>query len=91
LADLLDKVMPLSCPVIDMTGLKGRYRLLLEVSMSDSVGGERMPGNRAAEIDEAALKAANEGLKKLGLQLERRRGVVETLVVDRADKMPTEN
>lgn len=36
LADLLDKVAPLSSPVIDRTGLKGRFQLALEVSLRDA-------------------------------------------------------
>lgn len=35
LAELLDKMMPSSTSVIDMTGLKGRYQLVLEVSLND--------------------------------------------------------
>ena len=82
LADLLDKVMPLSSPVIDMTGLKGRYQLVLEVTIA---------GGDPTELDESVLKAVNEGLRKLGLQLERRQGAVEILVVDYAAKTPSEN
>jgi uncharacterized protein (TIGR03435 family) len=38
LADLLDREIPLPLPVIDMTGLTGRYPLNLEVSLNDLFG-----------------------------------------------------
>jgi uncharacterized protein (TIGR03435 family) len=91
LADLLDRVTPFfSSPVIDMTRLKGRYRLVLEVSLNDrlkSDGGDRTP----LEMEDAVLKSFNDGLRKLGLQLERRKGPVESVVVDHVEKTPTEN
>jgi uncharacterized protein (TIGR03435 family) len=91
LADLLEMVTPFfSSPVIDMTRLKGRYRLVLEVSLNDAsmgIGGERT----AQDMEAAVLKAFNDGLAKLGLKLERRKGPVESIVVDHVEKMPTEN
>jgi len=100
LADLLDKVAPLSSPVIDMTGLKGRYQLVLEVSLADLSGARpSIPAsgdptakeNARADMDETILKAFNDGLRKLGLQLQRRQGPLETLVVDRVEKTPIGN
>ena len=91
LADLLDRVTPFfTSPVIDMTQLKGRYRLVLEVSLNDtlkSAGGDRTP----LEMEDAVLKAFNDGLRKLGLKLERRKGPVESVVVDHVEKTPAEN
>ena len=85
LADLLDKVGPWETPVIDKTGLPGRYRLTLEVSATD------LKGSTADDMEDRMLAGFNEGLRKLGLQLERRKGTVETLVVDHVDKTPTAN
>jgi uncharacterized protein (TIGR03435 family) len=91
LADLLEMVTPFfSSPVIDMTRLKGRYRLVLEVSLNDALmgpGGERT----TQDMEAAVLKAFNDGLAKLGLKLERRKGPVESIVVDHVEKAPTEN
>jgi uncharacterized protein (TIGR03435 family) len=89
LADLLDKVTPLSLPVIDMTGIGGRYNLTLEVSLKDlrELAG---PGN-AGDMEEIVLNAFNNGLLKLGLRLEHRKGPLETVFVDRVEKTPTEN
>jgi uncharacterized protein (TIGR03435 family) len=101
LADLLDRVTPLSSPVIDTTGLKGRYRVVLEVSLNDAFGARpamtSASGDPTAveiartDMEAALLKGFNDGLRKLGLQLERRKGPVETVVVDRVEKTPTEN
>jgi uncharacterized protein (TIGR03435 family) len=84
-ADLLDKVGPLSSPVIDMTGVKGRYQLVLEVSLNDLGAADRM------DFEESVLQRFNTGLRKLGLELERRKGALETLIVDHVERMPTEN
>jgi uncharacterized protein (TIGR03435 family) len=101
LAELLDRVTPLESPVVDRTGLKGRYQLVLEVSMKDLLGARPPEPNAGGDpnarenarmdMEEAVLKGFNDGLRKLGLQLERRKGPVETLVVDHAEKTPTGN
>jgi uncharacterized protein (TIGR03435 family) len=44
-----------------------------------------------AEMEARVVRAFNDGLRKLGLQLERRRGEVPTLIVDHVEKTPTEN
>jgi uncharacterized protein (TIGR03435 family) len=101
LADLLDRVAPLELPVIDMTGVGGRYQLVLEVSLSDLPGARRFElgaagaplaaENPVTDMEDTVLKAFNNGLLKLGLRLEPRKGPLETIVVDRAEKTPTEN
>jgi uncharacterized protein (TIGR03435 family) len=98
LVSLLDRVTPLSMPVVNMTGLEGRYHVLLEVTLKDVVGGERNiaddPSGREralAELDEMTLRAFNDGLRKLGLQLERRKAHIGILIVDHVEKLPTGN
>lgn len=101
LADLLDKVAPLSTPVVDMTGLTGRYQLVLEVSLRDlpsarrsisgTGGGPAAADNPMADMEETVLKGFNQGLLKLGLRLELRNGPLEILVVDHVEKTPTPN
>jgi uncharacterized protein (TIGR03435 family) len=76
-------------PVIDLTGEKGRYQVVLEMSMA---GLEAVLSAGARDdIQSTGLKAAQDGLKKLGLQLEHRKVPMEVLVVDHLDKAPTEN
>jgi uncharacterized protein (TIGR03435 family) len=90
LADLLDHVAPLQLPVVDMTELRGRFRLVLDVTLGDlrnTPGG----GDRAADTEAMVLERFNIGLRMLGLQLERRQGRVETIIVDHVERVPTEN
>jgi uncharacterized protein (TIGR03435 family) len=92
LADLLDQAAPLSLPIVDMTGLNGRYSLVLEVSLSDLSGDRRSdPGDAKPDREETALRSFNAGLLKLGLRLERRKGPLETIVIDHVAKTPPEN
>src|SRR5262249_39150456 len=66
-------------PVIDKTGLPGTYELKLEWSIDDAPAGNEGP---------SLFTALQE---QLGLKLESAKGPVEALVVDHADKAPTEN
>jgi uncharacterized protein (TIGR03435 family) len=83
-------------PVTDATGLKGKYDYTLHW-VSDRGMVPRPPSDptRAtpiapAEVDEGpALFVAIQ--EQLGLKLEPRKGPVEILVVDHAEKTPTEN
>lgn len=68
--------------VIDMTGLKGEYDLKLEWT----------PDNTGAAIDATdgpSLFAAVE--RQLGLKLDVRKGPVDVLVIDHAERVPVEN
>ena len=87
LAELLDRVVPLPSPVVEMTGSKGRYQMVLDVSLNDAL----VENASMMDRDGAVLRGFNDGLRKLGLQLERRRGPIETLFVDHVEKTPTEN
>jgi uncharacterized protein (TIGR03435 family) len=101
LADILGTIGPLPADVIDMTGLPGRYQVTLEISLQDAfaaagaisaAGGDATAmENARLDMQNALLKALNDGLQKLGLHLERRKGPVETLVVDHVEKTPTGN
>ena len=70
----------LQAPVIDMTGIPGRYQVKLEWS----------PANASpdAPAGPSIFTAVQE---QLGLKLEARKGPVEILVIDHAEKIPTEN
>jgi uncharacterized protein (TIGR03435 family) len=78
LADSLTKVA--GKPVTDVTGLKGPYDFDLTYSPELSATGE-----------DAGPSLANALVSQLGLRLEARKMKVEVLVIDSADKMPTEN
>jgi bla regulator protein blaR1 len=82
-------------PVIDMTGISGIFNISFDYLPDEW---ER-PGNTASGAAEDGIPvAAMPGLsiseameKALGLKLEARIAPVEMLIVDRAEKVPTEN
>ncbi len=84
LAELLTIAVGGPIPVRDMTGLRGRYDVELEISMADALAVRE-------EFQDALFKAGQDALKKLGLQLEHRKGPIEIVVIDRLAKTPTEN
>ena len=69
-------------PIIDQTGLRGPYRVKLEWTLA----GQLEPADAAAAP--ALFTAIDE---QLGLKLEARKGPVEVLIVDSADRVPIEN
>jgi uncharacterized protein (TIGR03435 family) len=82
-------------PVANATGLKGRYDYTLSWAM-DLPPGHMPPPNpgdapvaAATEDRGPTLPAALQS--QLGLRLESRRGPIETLVIDRIEKVPAEN
>jgi len=86
-------------PVIDATGLKGKYDFTLTFG-SDSAGGvSGVAAAPSSSPDEAGIApAADPGLtifaaleKQLGLKLEPRKVMIDVLVIDHADKTPVEN
>lgn len=78
-------------PVIDQTGLTGRYNYFLDVEpyfteeSRKAAEGINGPPPDAHAIIAAAMQ------KELGLKVESRKVPVEVIVVDRVEKTPTEN
>ena len=81
LADhLSNAALQLDRPVIDQTGLKGNYDFTLEWSPDNVPLG-----------DSAAPSLFTAVQEQLGLKLDARKAPVEIIVVDSAEKVPTEN
>jgi uncharacterized protein (TIGR03435 family) len=89
-------------PVVDQTELKGEYQVAIDLSMEDLKSVARSSGMmNAATAGPAAGGAAVEAadpsssvftsVKQLGLKLEPRKAPVEMIVVDHAERTPTEN
>jgi len=85
-------------PVVDRTGLSGKYDFTLEYSLDTMVlplpaGPPGAGGAAAGTPPEVAsgppLPAALQD--QLGLKLEQKRAPLEVLIIDRADRTPTEN
>jgi uncharacterized protein (TIGR03435 family) len=79
-------------PVIDMTGLKGVWQVVdlevpREVSLPGMLAGLGVPVP-ASDPEGVSIFAS---VQKLGLLLDHRKAPVEHLVVDHAEKVPTEN
>jgi uncharacterized protein (TIGR03435 family) len=68
--------------VVDLTGLSGAFEFKLEWTPDD---GPVPPGGASAPSLFTALQ------EQLGLRLESRKGPLDVLVVDHAEKVPTEN
>ncbi len=73
-------------PVVDKTGLTGEYNYTLEFS-PEGVGPPA--ANPAGDPDVPSLPAAVQD--QLGLKLEQKKAPLDLLIIDRADKVPTEN
>ncbi len=69
-------------PVVDKTGLTGSFDLTLDWSVDDSTT------RNDTETGPSIFTALQE---QLGLKLESGKGPVETIVVDRAERAPTDN
>jgi uncharacterized protein (TIGR03435 family) len=74
-------------PVVDETGLKGRYEIHMDISPYLT---QPSAGNNGVQVDMLGILFT--GLQDiLGLKLESRKESVDMLVIDHAEKSPTEN
>jgi uncharacterized protein (TIGR03435 family) len=99
LSNMLDR------PVVDMTDDKGEYDFSIEMSADEmrgmrmAMGGRGAPGHGPDGVaggqspaPEAAPGASIfSAVQQLGLKLEPRKAPIEFIVIDKAEKVPTEN
>ncbi len=92
-------------PVVDMTGLPGSYRMVLDISLGDMANMMRRAGVAAPELaagGDAGGSPANaasdpssssifNSVRRLGLKLELRKEPITVLVIDHLERTPTEN
>ena len=99
---LAETITPfLDKPVLDETGLKGKYQVALDLSMADMMkvarasgmmgAGGPIPGAPAETASDPAGGSIFTAIQQLGLKLESRKDPVETIVVDHIEKTPTGN
>ncbi|HVW09410.1 MAG TPA: TIGR03435 family protein [Bryobacteraceae bacterium] len=75
-------------PVVDETGLQGRYEIRLNLAPYIARAGE--PGGNPGQLDVMSILFT--GLQEqLGLKLESKKLSVDILVIDHVEKTPTEN
>jgi uncharacterized protein (TIGR03435 family) len=95
LAELCENLShdPDSIPVVDLTGLTGRFDFALNMKKyQDAMHARAMSEPRPTSEAELRLSFLQDLISgELGLRLEPRRAPVEFLVIDRADQKPTEN
>lgn len=80
LADML--VSPAGRPVLNKTGLEGRYCCALLFSPLSAQAGDRAGDSTSPDIFAA--------VRQLGLQLESGKELLDILIVDHAERVPTE-
>jgi uncharacterized protein (TIGR03435 family) len=84
-------------PLVDMTGLTGAYDMEFDVSGEEVRNAARAHGMvlRAPELADAASEPAGaslpSSLQKLGLKLESRKAPAEVIVIDKVEKIPSDN
>jgi uncharacterized protein (TIGR03435 family) len=71
-------------PIIDRTGLEGRYAAVLIFMRPDATAAEAAAPDAPPDFFTAVQK-------QLGLKLEPKKEPIEVLVVDHADRLPTDN
>ena len=102
MAEFAEGLTPLvDHPIVDMTGLTGKYQATLDISMQDLMNAARAAGAAvpaaSADPSHPADAASDPGgsiftsIQSLGLKLEARKSPMSFIVVDHVEKMPTEN
>lgn len=98
LADVLTRFV--DRPVVDTTGLEGRYDLTLDLTPEDYTGmmirsalnaGVQLPPQSLRALDVASADPLSVPLQKYGLALQSRRMPLDVIVVDSALRTPTDN
>jgi uncharacterized protein (TIGR03435 family) len=98
LADVLSRFV--DRPVVDMTELKGSYDFTLDINPDDFRGmmirsavaaGVTLPPQALQLLDGASDAGLVAALRVVGLTLEPRKAPIEIMVIDHAEKAPTEN
>ncbi|HVV44169.1 MAG TPA: TIGR03435 family protein [Bryobacteraceae bacterium] len=85
--ELADKLSdPLRSPVIDQTGLKGKYEIRIDITGFIAAAGDNGPNQ-----DEVLSILFNAIPAQLGVKLESKKENVKLLVVDHMEQQPTAN
>jgi uncharacterized protein (TIGR03435 family) len=92
--------------IVDMTHIEGNYEASLDLSLDDMLAmvrnaGVDLPGGAPPASDSGAVPTASDpragglsltdAVRSMGLKLESRKAPVDLLIVDHAEKRPTEN
>ncbi len=86
LVDMLTQVLKM--PILDQTGLTGHYDVAIDMTSYIPENFEHGPGATPPDIGGIIMAAVQE---QLGLKLESRKAPTDLIVIDHAEKAPTEN
>jgi uncharacterized protein (TIGR03435 family) len=94
LAEMLSRFV--GRPVIDKTGLTGKYDVALDIPMEELMkiarsAGVAVPTPPAGDAPSDPQGSIFTNLQQLGLKLEGRKSQLDMLIVDHVEKAPTEN
>ena len=90
LARYLSRQGPIGRPVTDQSGLQGRFDFTLALDGGLGKIFKKVEGGKES-VGDNPLTMFTDALEAVGLRLESRRMPVDVLVVDSAEKIPTEN
>jgi len=83
---------PLGRPVIDSTGLPGKFDIALPVSMGVIMPGAQETGADGSPVEsDSSMSSLFTAIHDLGLKLDAGKVPLKCIVVDKAQKIPTEN
>lgn len=91
LADLLSQ--PLQRPVLDQTGLQGSYDFVVDLSRYMDLNQVQKGEGITSPIDRSSVESMILiGVREqLGLKLDQKKAPIDMIVIDKAEKAPTEN
>jgi uncharacterized protein (TIGR03435 family) len=87
-------------PIVDMTGLTGRYDLAFDVNPEDYqpmlirsaiYAGVVLPPQAMRFVESTSSAPLGDAVQQTGLKLEARKAPLDVLVIDEALKIPTAN
>jgi uncharacterized protein (TIGR03435 family) len=90
----LGKLFPELPPVVDSTGIAGRYDMTINFSPSRvlaSIGVPATGGDATASEPNGAISFSEALNQQLGLKLQSRKVMAPVLVIDHVNETPTEN
>ena len=105
MAQLVESLVPyVGRPVVDMTGLSGSYKIVLDIAMADVIAmaqsmgflGANGPGPGAGlpgggPTDPGGGSSIFKSVEKMGLKLDARKAPSDSIVIDHVEKTPTED
>jgi uncharacterized protein (TIGR03435 family) len=74
----------LQSPVVDRTGLTGKYNFVMEYL-------PRMAGGVSTQVDDGAVDITSALQQQLGLRLVKGKSKIDVVIIDKLDRVPTEN